>query len=187
MIPYKTPWNILLCWQGIILTAAYGAAALLDKNYGRIILAVVIVHMFWLSWITNYRYQASAANPYVYAQTTDDIPRLARTLTQLAQKQPEQFALPIQVCSSGHDYWPLPWYLRTFKAVGWYDHIDPAITPAAVIVISPDLQPDLLHLLYEIPPPGERALYVPLCSTPIMLRHGVEIDAYIKRDLYAQP
>jgi hypothetical protein len=35
------------------------------------------------------------------------------------------------------DYWPLPWYLRRFPNVGYWDHV-PAQLQGEVLIASPD-------------------------------------------------
>jgi uncharacterized protein (TIGR03663 family) len=185
VIPYKTPWNILLCWQGMLLLAGYGGAHLVQNRYGRIVLIVVIVHMLWLSWLTNVVHDADQENPYVYAHTTRDIPEMAQIVLDRIQHNPDGKMIPVQIFASNHDYWPLPWYFRSLKNVGWYNHLDTLLHPAAVIIISPDLEAQLIHFLYQIPPPGERSLYLPVSRNPIWLRHGVELEAYLRSDVYA--
>jgi uncharacterized protein (TIGR03663 family) len=187
VIPYKTPWNILLCWQGWILLAGYGGSCLINKGYGKVVLVVVIGHMLWLSWLTNHVYDADQENPYVYAHTTRDIPEMTQTLLHRIQHSPEGDTMPVQVFATKHDYWPLPWYLRSLKNVGWYTHIDTILYPAPVIIISQDLKSQLIPYLYELPPPGERSLYIAISRNAIWLRHGVEIGCYLRSDIYAEP
>ena len=186
LMPYKTPWNIMISWQGIIIVAAYGGAYLYRYKTGRLVLGLVIAHMLWLSSLTNYIYEADQENPYVYAHTMRDIPEVARSVVECAQHSPEGRAIHVQVFCSRHDYWPLPWYFRKLHAVGWYDHINFKLKPAPIIIISPDQEKDLIHFLYDLPPPGERSLYVPISKKTIMLRHGVELNVYIRSDLYAE-
>jgi hypothetical protein len=57
---------------------------------------------------------------------------------------------------------------------------------APVILAAPEVEPTLMHRIYEEPPPGERPLYVPLFDRPMFLRPGKEIRGYIRLDLREQ-
>jgi len=74
----------------------------------------------------------------------------------------------IEVISPEHDYWPLPWYLRAFPNVGWWSEVDMGV-PAAPL---------------EVPPPGERDLYVPLFDSYMEMRPTVEIRGYVIKSLW---
>jgi hypothetical protein len=93
----------------------------------------------------------------------------------------------IQVVCPGNDYWPLPWYLRRFTAVGWHNSM-PEGDPAPVIILKPELEAALIERLYEKPPPGKRTLYVDfLQSMPegtVELRPNVFLRAYVRADLW---
>ncbi len=72
----------------------------------------------------------------------------------------------IKVMAPEGDYWPLPWYLREFKKVGWWDHV-PDDPFAPVMVVSSSLQPELAetktHLMvgyYQLRPQVLLGLYV---------------------------
>jgi hypothetical protein len=91
---------------------------------------------------------------------------------------------PIQVAVSGKGYWPLPWYLRDRRAVGWYADLPSAIGP--LIVITDDLEAALLHRLYEETPRGERRMYLPLLDEDahVWLRPGVKMLAVVRKDVW---
>lgn len=124
-IPYKTPWNVLPFFQGMILLAGIGVAALMARAalLPRIALAVALafglIHLRNQAVLANSeRYFASRANPYVYAHTTTDTVRhLVPFVERLAAAAPDNQPFIIQIyCDNA---WPLPWYLRRFKHVGY--------------------------------------------------------------------
>ena len=41
----------------------------------------------------------------------------------------------VKVMAPDSDYWPLPWYLRQFKRVGWWDRV-PADPYAPVMIVG---------------------------------------------------
>jgi len=48
--------------------------------------------------------------------------------------QPQSYQVVVKVMAPDGDYWPLPWYLRRFKHVGWWDHVP--LDPDAPIMIA---------------------------------------------------
>jgi predicted membrane-bound mannosyltransferase len=143
LLPYKTPWCLLGFWQGMLLLAGAGAAALsrwLKPRVARVALALVLVagagHLAWQAWEGGTEYAADRRNPYVYAQTSPDLLDLVAQIESLASAQPEGQNLLIKVMAEDGDYWPLPWYLRNFKRVGWWSQL-PDAPLAPVMVISP--------------------------------------------------
>jgi uncharacterized protein (TIGR03663 family) len=187
LIPYKTTWNLLTFWPGIVILAAAAIEFLWLKMKNRrrqIIFAGFLISVFiqlaWQSYQLNYAYPASPQNPYVYAHPTPDVVKLAEQIVKIAEAQPSGFR--IHTAIPEHDYWPLPWYLRSLKTTAWSVDIDSSIIAASIIVIAPEDEDRLLHFLYEIPPPGQRNLYIPLIDSVCWLRPGKEICAYARKD-----
>ena len=89
----------------------------------------------------------------------------------------------MEVVFPGHEYWPLPWYLRDLERVGWWSEVDTTLPSGWVVLAGPAAEENLLHKWYGIPPPGERPLYVPLFDRVMEIRHGVEIRGYVRYDL----
>ena len=52
------------------------------------------------------------------------------------------------------------------------------------MVVTPDLEPALVRRLYDVPPPGERELYVSVFAREMQLRPGVELRAYASATLW---
>ncbi|HEX7572299.1 MAG TPA: flippase activity-associated protein Agl23 [Bacteroidota bacterium] len=186
IIPYKTPWLVLGALQPLIIMAGVGMSALFGwlevrrpRPLGIIIAGLTISHLAWQAWMANFRYYDDPVNPYVYSHPGDDVREIVAAVTRSVQGG----ALPLQVVSSGDDYWPLPWYLRALPRVGWWNDVGEAFVPTGVILASPEFEPALLKKMYETPPPGERKLYVPLFDRPMFLRPGKELRGYIALDL----
>lgn len=190
LLPYKTPWNLLVFLYGMAILAAAGVLMLLDyfrQRPARMIIAAILLaglgQSLWLSYRANFRDDASPVNPYVYAHTSEDVPALAEQVEALSRAHPEGRSMFIEVIFPGDDYWPLPWYLRDFSRVGWWRSVDMAGPPAPLILLAPAAEDSLLRKLYAIPPPGQRELYVPLFDRRIELRPGVEMRAYVRKSL----
>jgi uncharacterized protein (TIGR03663 family) len=186
IIPYKTPWLVLGALQPLIIMAGVGLSSMLKwlearrlRPIGILVAACVVSHLAWQSWMANFRYYDDPVNPYVYSHPGADVREIAAGVTRGVQGG----AASIQVVCSGGDYWPLPWYFRALPRVGWWDHLGEGFVPTGVILASPEFEPGLMKRIYETPPPGERALYVPLFDRPMFLRPGKELRGYIRLDL----
>jgi predicted membrane-bound mannosyltransferase len=55
---------------------------------------------------------------YVYAHTHRDVNRLMNDIVRISATDGAAFEEPIAV--TAEEYWPLPWYLRDYKHVGYY-------------------------------------------------------------------
>lgn len=191
LLPYKTPWNMLIFLYGMAILAAAGALMLLQHlrhKSLKILIAMLLIgglgQALWLSYRANFREDASPVNPYVYAHTGEDVPVLVKRIEALARAHPEGKSMFIEVIFPGDDYWPLPWYLRDFSRVGWWRAVDMTVPAAPLILLAPAVEDSLLRKLYAIPPPGQRELYVPLFDRRIELRPGVEMRAYVRKSLW---
>lgn len=190
-IPYKTPWSMLGFLHGLILLAAVGAVAIINiksSRFIRIFLAVFLVtggiHLIIQSYLSNYKYYADSSNPYVYGHTTEDIFHIVERVEDIAEVHPDGKNMYIEVVCPDHDYWPLPWYLRSFPNTGWWDKVDMDVSAAPVIIASPGVESDIIKKLYDVPPPGEKNLYVPLFDSYTELRPTIELRGYITKELW---
>ena len=191
-IPYKTPWCLLGFLHGMILLAAVGIIAFFRFMHYRLsrIIAIILVVVFGLlspvlqTCLGNFRFYADPSNPYVYAHTTSDIFRMVRSIEEVSKTHPDGKNMYIQVICSGSDYWPLPWYLRFFPNISWQSRVDDSAPIAQVIIVSPGLESDLSRKLYEVPPPGQKDLYVPLFESFMELRPHVELRCFVAKDLW---
>jgi len=151
VIPYKTPWSMLSFHHGLILLAGFGAGAAVIATRGltRLLIAVLLaagfIHLAWLSVQTNFRYFADPRNPYVYAHTTPDFLNLVARVNQIAQVAPEGREMLIEVIADPYSMWPLPWYLRSFSRVGYWEDTSrvPGGEVPALVVTTPELEPTL--------------------------------------------
>lgn len=190
LIPYKTPWSMLGFYHGLILTAGVGAAflcSLIPRSGIRILLAIFILMnatcLAAQSWFLNFRYECDPSHPYVYAHPGKDVFRITRRIDQISHVHPDGKGMFIEVIYPDADYWPLPWYLRAYTRVGWWNEVDFSMSPAPVVLAAPDAEHDLLYKLYDLPPPGQRSLYVPLFDSYTELRPRIEIRGYVVKDL----
>ena len=149
-IPNKTPWLALNFWLPMAL------------------LVGVAVEWLWLTWPTfpqrvalilagltigaliahdshHWVFQdpADEKNPYAYAHTQADVLDLPVRLGQLCQQ--EHLTRP-RIAVVAEDPWPLPWYLRTYSRVGfWQPGQDPG--KADFYLTTSDVPTNMMTLL----------------------------------------
>jgi len=191
IIPYKTPWNMLGFYHGLIILAGYGIVQsyfAVSRLWPKILLGSFVligsIHLLIQSYILNFKTPSDPWNSYVYAHTGNDIYRIVSRIDSIALAYPAGTGIPVEIIYPGHDYWPLPWYLRNYKNIGYRESVsfDQPVPP--LILASPALEKDIIKRLYEIPPPGERNLYLPLFENYIELRPMVEIRGYVRKDVW---
>lgn len=176
-IPYKTPWCMIGFLHGMILLAGVGAVALVRWLRWRpiqiaasIVLVLGGVHLGVEAYRASFRFHCDWRNPYAYAQTYTNIFKLRDRIEELAAVDGGR-AMGIKVVSP-ENYWPLPWYLRAYERVGYWDQV-PASPDAPVIVASPAVQTDLEAKLRD---KYQQGIYG--------LRPGVFLVLYVKQDLW---
>ncbi|MEJ5259397.1 MAG: flippase activity-associated protein Agl23 [Anaerohalosphaeraceae bacterium] len=190
-IPYKTPWNALSFLYGMTLPAGLAADRFLQWASGpgpRRFAAAVLLIFGLISPVVQSvclmtKYATSPSNPYVYGHTSPDIFSMFQKVQQVAEYSGEGQRLYIQIFAENNDYWPWPWYLRSFPFVGYFSEVEPSMPAAALILADARMEPEILKYLYETPPPGQRHMYLPLFDAPVYLRPSLEWRGYIRKDL----
>lgn len=192
VIPYKTPWCVLSFLYGMAILAGWIIDRMMDVLQARwekicaclFILVFVIASPAAQCWFLNFKYTSNPVNPYVYAHTSMDVFQMIEAVNKAALASDKGQDLPVYVIASDSDYWPLPWYLRNFKQVGYWSQIDPSVCNTPIILANAKLEQELLGVLYSVPRPGQKNLYVPLFEKKLQLRPGVEWGGYIRQDLW---
>lgn len=178
-IPYKTPWNLLVFLHAMTIVAGVGAAALV--GLGRIFPVKVVIAVLMLAGAAQLaqqtmlgitHYAADPRNPYVYAHTSTALMRLVRRVDEIAAIHPDGRAMHINIIRPDGDYWPLPWYLRGYRRVGYWTRF-PEPPDAPFIIADPALQERL-----------DTALKSEYMVEYHALRPSVLLLAYIRQDLW---
>ena len=154
-IPYKTPWLALNLWLPLVIINGFGVTAIwsLFTKPAMHWIAGVVCLLFVLSMLQETKIlvfdkPADEKNPYAYAHTGEDILRLPPRLTELAKER--NLANP-RIAVVAKDAWPLPWYLRQFSQVGyWQPDQDPG--PADFYITSADVSDSLAAKLKGMRP-----------------------------------
>jgi uncharacterized protein (TIGR03663 family) len=152
-IPYKTPWCLLEFLQGMILLAGVGAVAVVRlvptlplKGLLALVLAAAAGQLAWQAYRASFVLAADPKNPYVYAHSSPDVQRLAGDMEQLAMASPDGHGMLVKVIWNDPYYWPLPWYLRSFEQVGYWNRM-PDDPTAPVVISSPKFDVELTDQL----------------------------------------
>jgi uncharacterized protein (TIGR03663 family) len=144
-LSYKTPWNLVVFQAGFALLAGYGSAALIRAvrpAAARAVLIVLILAGAVQLELQNLRaqfvYPADPRNPYAYAQTSPDFLRLSERLHGLADSHRDGRDMLVKVVAAPDEQWPLPWYLRDFRRVGYWTSLAAAggIEGVPVVIAS---------------------------------------------------
>jgi uncharacterized protein (TIGR03663 family) len=124
-IPYKTPWLALNLWLPLAILAGMALEwlwfATTKFSFRVLILIFTGLLGFLVAHDTRQRVFVNPAdekNPYAYAHTSEDLPRLPARLEELTRQNKN--ANP-RIAVVAADAWPLPWYLRKFSQVGFWE------------------------------------------------------------------
>ncbi len=148
IISYKTPWNMLPFYIGIILLAGSGTAFLLDASKKPLIQSLIFVllgvglyQLGGQSYRASFVSQTDPNNPYVYAQTSADFLNLVQRVDDISQYHPDQKNMLIKVITHPDEAWPLPWYLRGYARVGYWTGVNVAgdLEDVPIVISSIDM------------------------------------------------
>ncbi len=143
LIAYKTPWLMCGVWVQVMLLAGYGAGRLLTltpRLAVRMPIAalILLVTAFQLhqSRLVVWKLHSHPRNPYAYVPTTPDVERLSDWLRKIQNTVPAMRNAPVAVL--GDQYWPLPWYLRSFEKIGYWPDLPPNAAEFPVLLVLPN-------------------------------------------------
>ncbi len=184
IIPYKTPWTLMSVEYALILLAGVGAQHLFGIFKGRVWrsactigMIAVIYHlcaqaMFSIHDPHTLPDGTSPPNlrgPYVYSHTTTTALKLMQKIRDLAEFQKGEFSAQVINVDSG---WPMPWYLRDIKNIGYQTEV-PEKLDASVIVVDTTMATAALSKIdgkeYDAEPYG--------------LRQGVNVMLMVKKSV----
>ncbi len=175
LITYKTPWLCLNFIVPLAVIGGYGVGAIYywaSTDRERTILILVTLSMLCFSFYQmvdlNFIHYDDDHYAYVYAHTKRDVFDLLGAINEIASAA--QTGRDTQIAIVSPDYWPLPWYLRDYKQVGFYGRT--ISDPTQQIVIGSTAQQSELQLTLG-------ANYQ-LAGT-YTLRPGVDLLLYVRR------
>ena len=179
--------------HGMILLAGVGAVVLVKLMPNVLPRLIILMFLFegsvlliWQSYLGNYKFYADSLNPYVYAHPTIEVFTIAEKIEEYASAHEDGYDIPVDVICPQSDYWPLPWYLRSFKKIRWSNEVDNDTASAPLIIASPDVETALTNKLYSLTPPEKRQMYLYLFDRPyyVWLRPKVKLLGFVRKDLW---
>lgn len=182
IIRYKTPWLMLNFIVPLAIIGGYGVNTLAGWGKGEatgripvvIVVGLALVICSYQTVKLNFYHYDNDRYPYVYAHTRREFLDLVNEVERLAARAGTGKETPIGVASP--DYWPLPWYLREYKRVGFPGRVGTLTEP---IIIANESQ--LPQLLTELQTPlGSNHQRV---GEFYELRPGVRLVLVARRDL----
>jgi uncharacterized protein (TIGR03663 family) len=123
-IPYKTPWLALNFWLPLSILAGVTVQwfwLAKTKFPARTAICICILALGYLiahdtrQWV--FKFPADEKNPYAYVQTGEDLLGLPARLGELTRQN--KISNP-RIAVVAADPWPLPWYLRKYSQVGFW-------------------------------------------------------------------
>jgi uncharacterized protein (TIGR03663 family) len=193
VVPYKTPWCMLGFLHGMILLAGVGALVLVRLTPNvlpRLIVICLLIaaclHLTLQAYLSSYKFYADSRNPYVYAHPTTDVFTIVQRVEDIARVHEDGKQVHIQVICPEDDYWPLPWYLRSFSKVQWQNKVADDEPSAPLIIASDKVQEALTNKLYVLTPLEKRQMYLFLFDEPyyVWLRPKVKLLGLVRKDLW---
>lgn len=182
LVGYKTPWISLNFVVPMALTAGYTLQFAYDKlreyhaaALAPVLAAVIIAFCGYQLYQLNFVHYDDDQLPYVYAHTKREMLTMIDRIESIAQKNGTGTDTGVAIVSP--DYWPLPWYFRNYKKVGYYQQIVPTNEP---IIIGSKAQEEQLTAQYSdrydvIPSDADEGAYP--------LRPGVDLLLLVRRDV----
>ena len=132
IIAYKTPWLVLSMLVPFALAGGYAIDQLYRRRgslwrFGTLaLLAGCLAVMLVQTYRVNFVHYDDDRYPYVYAHTRRSFLDLIAEAERIAErvggaegKQKASFNIAVE----NQEYWPLPWYLRDWKRIGYVGRV----------------------------------------------------------------
>ncbi len=176
LIAYKTPWLMVLPWAHVCVLAGLGVAGVAGtrrvwKGCVILLVSLTLISQYRQARYATGRLASDARNPFAYVPTRRDIEGIGPWMQQLAAKAPQHTVEPIAVIGSG--YWPLPWYLRSFKSIGYWQQPPANLAELPMVLCVPESAEAVMTQLATTHTPRPRGL-----------RDNVALTMFIRNDIW---
>ncbi len=176
LVPYKTPWLSLNALIPLTLVAGY-AVQIFHRSFGRVaawsVLGVALVTTLYQSVQVNFVRYDDETVPYVYAPTGREFLEMMDQVERIGRRMGTGTQTGVTVVYP--DYWPMPWYLRSYPKAGFWGQMVDTTEP---VLIGSEAQRDELESRY-----GDR--YVRIRSYKV--RNGLDAVLFVRKDLFDRP
>jgi uncharacterized protein (TIGR03663 family) len=179
LIKYKTPWLALSWLLPLAVAGGYAIERLYRARRWRVpalaLLGVCLAVAAYQAYEVSFVHFDDESYAYVYAHTKRDFHELIAQMEQIAARTGDKYNAGIDVAVENQEYWPLPWYVRDYKHIGYNGRV--AETNDAVILVKTSQVGEVESLL------GSRYVRV---GGVYQLRPGVDLALFGRRDLVGQ-
>ena len=193
LVGYKTPWIALNFVVPLALTSGYTLNVFYRKlrefNQPILFLApavLIVAFCGYQMYQLNFVYYDDDKYVYVYAHTRRETLVMLDQIDQIAAQMKTGHDTGVAIVSP--EYWPLPWYFRDYKRVGYYQKVVPTTEP---VIIGSVGQEEEIKATYgdqyqqvdssKLNDPRILADRNPNGS--FSLRPGVDLLLYVRRDV----
>lgn len=172
-------WPVMIA---IVLLSAYAGYILYSRTERQkhplnfyLAAAIALSVLSYQMYQINFVHYDDDAYPYVYAHTRREMLTMLDEIDRISKRMGTGTDTGIALVSP--DYWPLPWYLRDYKKVGYYQQIVPTNEP---MIIGSMAQEEQLRQTY-----GDRYVLVSSKADDgsYALRPGVDLLLYVRKDV----
>jgi uncharacterized protein (TIGR03663 family) len=176
LIPYKTPWLCLNFIVPLSLISGYAFQAFYEMS-GReltrpLILGagIAVCVAGYQSLVLNFSKYDDDQYTYVYAHSRREMLDLIAEVDKVAKNSGTGPDTGITIVSP--EYWPLPWYFRDYKRVGYYGKV--SMTSEPIIIASETQRADIENTY------GDRYREI---NSKFPLRPGVDLLLFVRKDV----
>ena len=182
IIPYKTPWCIVMLLVPGLLSLAVVLEEI-SRQRPRWKIAVVCVgallagHGLWATVRLNWERYDDPKEPYVYVQTSREVSRFVDPLFRGAQADGRRFHLPGAIVADAP--FPLPWMLGEFSSIAYIaktEAIDYRVSQARFLLVQDSRRAEV-----------ERTLFGRFFVRKLTLRYAQEpMTAYFREQVFVR-
>jgi uncharacterized protein (TIGR03663 family) len=176
LIAYKTPWLMVLPWAHVCLLAGFSVAGCGKLRWQwqagiGVVAGLVLFSQYRQTVYANGRLASDERNPFAYVPTRRNIESVEPWLQEVARIAPGGTLEPIGVV--GTNYWPLPWYLRSFHTIGYWPEPPPHLAQLPLVFCVPDTEAAVGALLAQTH-----------TALPRGLRANVPVTLFLRNEIW---
>jgi len=145
IIPYKTPWCMLSFMLGFMFLGALSIKFALNNSSRPSHLLCLLISLLFCVDLSRQAYLINTEefcvtdkNPYAYVQPYFDVENLSQRIEKISMLTAQYHDMPIHFLTP--DYWPMPWYLKAFHNIGYWEQRLPEfkLSQLPIVITTPD-------------------------------------------------
>lgn len=139
LVAYKTPWLALNVAVPLALLGGVAVERIGERSRvaAALLLAAALGFSLQTTRVQSFERPADETLPWAYAHTDPRYPDLVSTIENFAARSGAGTAQAVTVTSP--DYWPLPWTLHDYPAIGYWGKVPESIPRGLVLALPGQL------------------------------------------------